>query len=720
MNNLIDKIMTEWSYLVHDGTPNPKNPLHIVQLRESMQNLNIDSEITELLIENLLNETENTISDKVKKKAKKMGLVWKQSCYGEKDKEGCTHKVDGDKLVPYSDEEESDDSGSSEKTAEQGIVVQGGDISHPFPQQKEKDAEEQLEKERQAKIEKIEPKGLRTILNKDTAGYRNNKQYLNDDQEEVYDDLLNDIIGISLMEEGPEKQKLARIMVDKYGLERNSSGTKVYVKGLSYEARKILGMGNKKGTSGVDAIRDTIENALGEPLPGEVKAKDPKQIVTNTSKPELGKESIVHQDDDSPVGEMIKNIFSAKIFEGLPDATKQMFVPTDSKTGEPLVPSNEHSLETLKFSVKNNQSIQKTIDVLENELEGEGVSPKIRESMTAHKDRMNNLINGEDPPGLEVPSDEARDYVKNSYAKMAEECYAESPSLTNGMMKNLAEMALYDSEIAGGDECYLPSDGSFPGGDKIKKEMGNSGVERVSSVSVKWGSTGKYGSFGFPGECGQYQKYHPDQSYRDRMHSRPGDDGYDLGVKDELIDNDTEMNKLFEESGLADCMTDRDGAINAIREMKNYVSSEKNRIGYVQNAAQAKKQGKPTAKNQMIGIRKGIRAKNKELGQQLAKSVDYDCMRKNLGKDNADLMTGGPLELINGLTMCGTLKTSNGLPALEHNHQEIKDGKMVMETEKGSTNPKLWKFSFRAFDDRGGGLLASYNGNRIKYDMEEV
>ena len=130
------------------------------------------------------------------------------------------------------------------------------------------------------------------------------------------------------------------------------------------------------------------------------------------------------------------------------------------------------------------------------------------------------------------------------------------------------------------------------------------------------------------------------------------------------------MNKILEESGLADCVTDRDAAIAVVREMKDFVGSEKQRIGYVQNAAQAKAQGKPTAKNQMIGIRKGVRQKNLDLGKQLTKSVDYDCMRKNLGKDNADLMTKGPMELINGLTFMGTVKTSNGLPALEHNHQE--------------------------------------------------
>ena len=46
-------------------------------------------------------------------------------------------------------------------------------------------------------------------------------------------------------------------------------------------------------------------------------------------------------------------------------------------------------------------------------------------------------------------------------------------------------MEQYDSEIAGGDECYLPGHGSFPGGDKLLFEKGNAGAKRVAFVSIK-------------------------------------------------------------------------------------------------------------------------------------------------------------------------------------------------------------------------------------------
>ena len=53
MKTLLDKILTEWAYRVHDGMPNPKNPLHIVQLRESMEYLQIPTRVIDGFVNNL-------------------------------------------------------------------------------------------------------------------------------------------------------------------------------------------------------------------------------------------------------------------------------------------------------------------------------------------------------------------------------------------------------------------------------------------------------------------------------------------------------------------------------------------------------------------------------------------------------------------------------------------------------------------------------------------
>jgi len=53
MEQLINKILLEWSVRVHDGMPNKDNPLHIVQLRETLSHMKLSNEVTNLIIRNL-------------------------------------------------------------------------------------------------------------------------------------------------------------------------------------------------------------------------------------------------------------------------------------------------------------------------------------------------------------------------------------------------------------------------------------------------------------------------------------------------------------------------------------------------------------------------------------------------------------------------------------------------------------------------------------------
>ena len=59
---------------------------------------------------------------------------------------------------------------------------------------------------------------------------------------------------------------------------------------------------------------------------------------------------------------------------------------------------------------------------------------------------------------------------------------------------------------------------------------------------------------------------------------------------------------------------------------------------------------------------------------------------------------------------CSALKTSNGLSVIEHNHQLIDKNGLHSETDEGTTNLKQWRFAFRGFDKRGGGLLSGFIG----------
>ena len=50
---IINKILIEWAYRVHDGMPNPKNPVHLVHLRESLEHLKIDGDVINLMMNKL-------------------------------------------------------------------------------------------------------------------------------------------------------------------------------------------------------------------------------------------------------------------------------------------------------------------------------------------------------------------------------------------------------------------------------------------------------------------------------------------------------------------------------------------------------------------------------------------------------------------------------------------------------------------------------------------
>ena len=101
ISEIIQDILVEWAYRVHDGMPNPKNAQHIHELRESMEELNLPNNVIYQVIQNLINEEdkEHRLDDKEKEKAKNMGLVHLGGgSYGKEGKEATHQAVDG-KLV---------------------------------------------------------------------------------------------------------------------------------------------------------------------------------------------------------------------------------------------------------------------------------------------------------------------------------------------------------------------------------------------------------------------------------------------------------------------------------------------------------------------------------------------------------------------------------------------------------------------------------------------
>jgi len=113
ISEIIDEILTEWSYQVNDGMPNPKNPFHIVQLRESMEELGLPKEFIFEFIQNILKE------EKFKAKNKDGRVVDFDSEEARDDaiKTGTHFKID------------TDDGDGDEKETKKGMDIKGNQFS---------------------------------------------------------------------------------------------------------------------------------------------------------------------------------------------------------------------------------------------------------------------------------------------------------------------------------------------------------------------------------------------------------------------------------------------------------------------------------------------------------------------------------------------------------------------------------------------------------------
>ena len=65
MNTLLDKILTEWAYRVDNGMPNPKNPLHLIQLEESLNELKLPRKVVMKVLEKIRKYADNPQNQKL-------------------------------------------------------------------------------------------------------------------------------------------------------------------------------------------------------------------------------------------------------------------------------------------------------------------------------------------------------------------------------------------------------------------------------------------------------------------------------------------------------------------------------------------------------------------------------------------------------------------------------------------------------------------------------
>ena len=658
---MIKKILKDWNNRV-GGNLNHKKQSHIFELGSMLWEQGWSSEQIGELIKNLVEQ-----ESKFKGRSKETGQI-----RYFKDKESMDKAIDAGTVEPIEEPDKKDD----DKPEQDPTKLSGPkDFERPGTDTKKSD-EPKPKVDTKVAIEKLNdtrfgvtPK-IETNLKKGYIG-EEDAQNLREFRTDMEKFLKN-----------PSKEE-AEKLTEKYKLSQNQSGSKLYIGIIPGNARKILGQSN--------ALVNELGNVLNNYVPlkekGDVQKAAQERLVT-ASKPSL---TTVRKSDDPNV----ERLFSNPPYNRLKQRFHQVFGPVGDD-GNLLRPSNEHSSAYFRQSVSENKALDNTIEELK-QLEQQGTaSPEVRKALEEHKDNMNRISNDFE----NMNNDERRKAVEMSYSKLARDMHNADADIARGLMKNMAEMALYDSELAGGDEVYLPSDGQFPSADKIRIDRDAEGVvEKVAGVSIKFGKNG--GAYGFPGESAQYQKYHPDEDKRTYVRNRIGHKGHSLGVRDDLIQNKDKFQSMLNESGLSAVFKNTEevrtsflNTIEKINEVRSKIEDEN---------------GKYTKKD-LVTIRKELKEANEELVSMLKEQVDVEKLEELMGKSNLREFMKGGAQSINIIAFASILNTSNGLSVLEHNHQTIDENGLKSETDKGTTNLKDWNFQSRLYDGRGGGLMCGFVG----------
>ncbi len=628
----LGKLFIEWRRIVPNGVPNPGNAYHLVLLKEICLANGIDRQVIDNVILTLEQDDEK--------------IQWK-------DKDNKDRETSLDTIKQYASDIKRGDSDQNKKLA----------VAAAGLEDKEKGGEEdEVEKKPPMKIDK------NPFDKEDDSDTETQSRNISDENQQRIDDFNSRVEKSNLDEEG---KKLAKDTIEKMSIIYDETASKdqkakvfssinfgvspnreklylLDLKQFGGDYYKILGKGTKNTKDLVNKVNEIMELPDdGSKMSGEIE---------KAAKPDLGSENIrsVFVKKSGKITDEISDKNVERLMNTPPldrietKKFKSLFGPLGDD-GMLLNPSSEHSKEYLKFSLENNVSLDNTIEVLEKYAKDGKISPKLAESVKSHKERLFNVLNSGN-----VPSEEASKAIDDSYAQMFDELMNENKDLAPRMLKQFAEMRLYDSEIAKGDEAYLPGDGSFPAGDKLVFEKGKAGGERVAFISVKYGKSGDV--YGCAANPKALQTLHPNEEKRDIQGQYMGEPGYTIAVNDNLVETkektkETISSLLQEMEGLQDIFNDDEldkisDAVFNTKERVNKITEEETYDGKVDWAKVQKKLKEDS-----------VILNNNEI---LQKTVGEDNFKKIIGSRNgrvAKKYDFGAAHFMTGLSLANQIRT---------------------------------------------------------------
>lgn len=551
---------------------------------------------------------------------------------------------------------------------------------------------EEADEERKKKVREGVPEKRRKDVDNFKGRHDTIRDLLSDEENELLDEAywyMEVLYSENTSDE--EKEAAAKWLVENLGLSTNSNGRKAYIEKLKGK-RKIW-----SGRNGINAS-EFLASTVSEWVPlKQSKVNQAKKGLSTASKPEYGKEN-----KSSPNDEGVQSLFKDPTFDGIEEKDKSVVGPKD-ENGNIKRPSSEHSMEYLEQSV-NSPSLNRTIKTAQRLADEGQIDQKFVDSLKAHKERLQQIL--KDYP---IPSKEASDAILESYRQLMEELHKIDEDMAPAILKNMTESALYEIELAKGDEVYLPASPTFPAGDKIVVDKDGAGLERVGLISIKFGVYGR--SYGCPANFSAISRLHPDSEKRGTTGNYVGEPGATLIVKDELIKGETTEESIektknylksrLDEVGLGDVFSDEelDEIARLVTELREYIERVQEELkGVVPKSVQMEK------------LYKKIESKRNEIGQKLGKLVSKEKMDRIIGPKNSSgfMKRDGsvPAESLLGAVEIGNnIRTSGGY-GITHAVASFSDtdGAQFINKE-GSDNPDDYSLIVRAnyTDGRAGG-----------------
>ena len=679
ISEIIEDILVEWAYRVHDGMPNPKNTQHIQELRESMEELNLPNNVIYQVIDNLINE----VTDKETKFKARSKETNKIIYY--KNQDNLDAGIKSGHAIPF----EKGDKEEPEKETKPPMKID----ANPFDDKENKDS----------KGKNISDKSQKIVGDFDTRITKNN-EFLSGDKKQLVKKVSEKIKVLYDEDATSEQQKeAAQWVVDNAGFSANeipSTGKrKAYLNKLGGD-RKILG----NGTTNTENLVKKVESLVGKLKTFD--SKGTKQGFTTAAKPDLGNENIVKPKDDERVAEYFSN---HPILQKIRGGLHGIF-GVKGDDGNIKMPSSEHSKDYLSQSF-NNPALQNTIDFAKKQTQEGNVDEKVVTSLESHQNNLKNILKS-----YEIPSEEAQQAIADSYNDLMVGLHKSDSDIANSIMKQIAENNLYEQELAAGEEVYLPSAGNFPAGDKIKGGT----TERVALVSCKFGKAGRI--YGCPANSKTICELHPDESKQNNQGQYLGEKGHTLVINDNLIKGKSKVEtkektkgfieKTLKEVNLGDTFSDEETT-----EIANITAD------YMEEIDNIKKELSsidfPNEGSKWKEFSKRVKVIESDYKKRMGKVVTKEHAATLIGENNAGnlVQTGGVKveALMSTIEIANNIRTNTSLNELEHNKQYYdENGKPKFVTDKGNQNPDDYSITFRTKRTpgrTGGGCQLSFTGD---------